>query len=65
MQSEKDTADREFMQVMEQTEVDFEDTVDRLKLSLQTESKVAKEEIDNLNAQVHLYMRCARFLLAH
>jgi hypothetical protein len=58
VQSEKGTADQEFMQVMEQTEVDFEDTADRLKDSLQNESKLAREEIEDLNAQVHLYMRC-------
>lgn len=56
-------AQAEAIEVMEQTEAEFDDNTDRLKQQLLSTKQVAKETEEDLLAQTHVYTRCASHLV--
>jgi hypothetical protein len=57
LKREGDAAQTEFVQVMEQAEMEFDDNTDRLKQELLALQRSAKEKEEDLNAQIRVYTR--------
>ena len=49
-------AEREFAAVIEQTQMDLDDDDDNMRMQIE---RLQRETVEGLNAQLHVYMRCA------
>ena len=59
LRQEGATAQEEYTQVIQQTEADFDDNTQRIKVRMESVQDASRQKIEELNAQIHSYTRYA------